>query len=169
MSKRNYIRTYFYRIDARGRLYHDGTEQNDAGFLDFFFKRVEPNDTGEYPEYPYISPCGKEMNFIRSAGTPLVFKDLISDGSSLIYGATLTVPFRPEELRRGSDDQLYHPAPFAVGRIHPELLLRWQDFLDFDEDWIIRPDGPFSSLGGPLSIAKLSPDLDEIARIQEER
>ncbi len=40
------MREYFYRIDASGRLSHEGSELSDPAFLDFFFSRLVPNKPG---------------------------------------------------------------------------------------------------------------------------
>ena len=56
----------------------------DKKFLDFFFQRVEPNSTGRYTnEFPFISRCGRELNFLRCDDTPLVYHTLIPKGVSL--------------------------------------------------------------------------------------
>ncbi len=51
----------------------------------FFFSQLKANTTGRHPEYPYISPCGKEMNFILPADKPVVFDALSDDGTQLTY------------------------------------------------------------------------------------
>lgn len=40
-------------------------------FLDFFFSQVRRNDTGLHPTYPFVSPCGREMNYILPADMPI--------------------------------------------------------------------------------------------------
>ncbi len=165
MTERKIERIYFYVIDGKGRLYHDGTLQDDIAFLDFFFKRLKPNDTGLYSEYPFVSPCGREMNFIQSAGTPYVFRMLDIGQNALIYGGTLSQPWQPGHLLYGSDDQLYHPAPHGVGRISPELLLEWQKYLDFNDQWQVQPEGPFQSLNKPSVLAPLDAETDSEATL----
>ena len=90
-------RHYFYTIDLQGRLFLEesrvkniATSLKDSRFLSFFFKRLKLNTTGKYEvEYPFVSPCGKEMNYIRPADMPIVFtsksetNDLISSESLL--------------------------------------------------------------------------------------
>ena len=64
-------------------------------FLDFFFRQLGYNTprrrAGEvaFPEYPFLSPCGKEKNYVKCADVPLVFHTL-SDGK-LVYAASLQV------------------------------------------------------------------------------
>ncbi|RLN93718.1 hypothetical protein BBJ28_00009853, partial [Nothophytophthora sp. Chile5] len=64
-------------------------------------------------EYPFRSPCGKEMNFIKCADRPFVFEDLKRDDKgqwTLVFGGgELAMPFRPETLRISlSTGRLYH-------------------------------------------------------------
>lgn len=48
-------------------------------FLAFFFQRLRRNDTGLYEEdFPYVSPCGRERNYIRCDDTPIVFTHVIN-------------------------------------------------------------------------------------------
>ena len=88
----------------------------DEKFLNFFFSRVQKVrkvdrqflvEEGIDNEYPFVSLCGKEVNFIRPAATPIVFHSL--QGNTLYFGGTLQVPFEPTNLavspRTG---QLFH-------------------------------------------------------------
>ncbi len=72
-------RTYYYYVDTHGRLYlHDTKPRNiatclkDNKFLDFFWKRLQVNTGQLVPpnSFPYVSPCGAEMNFVQCADTP---------------------------------------------------------------------------------------------------
>jgi hypothetical protein len=100
-------REYFYTIDTEGRLWHAGTELQDPVFLDFFFRRLRSNDTGRHADWPFVSPCGIERNFVR-ARWPVVFHTL--EQSVLRYAATLEMAFDPSALRVTSDGRLLHPA-----------------------------------------------------------
>ena len=74
-------------------------------FLNFFFKQLRRNDRvprrspdGVIPfeEYPFLSPCGKEKNYVKCADVPLVFHTLAESeggptGEVLVYGAQLEV------------------------------------------------------------------------------
>lgn len=72
-------RTYYYFVDTHGRLYlHDtkprtiATCLKDNKFLDFFWKRLQMN-SGQLvsaTSFPYVSPCGAELNFVQCADTP---------------------------------------------------------------------------------------------------
>lgn len=81
----------------------------DKAFLDFFFKRLRARrpDDG-HPDYPFVSPCGRELNFIKSENTPIVYTELrpskSNDKHVLIWGGTMEVicscyeRFRPRVL-----------------------------------------------------------------------
>lgn len=116
-------REYFYTIDRQGRLFHDGTELSDPAFLDFFFARLKSNDTGRHPDHPYLSPCGRELNFIKASDTPIVFQKLV-DGK-LFYSPGLSVVFDPDRLRyAGNAEALLYPAPVGEwGLLKRELLI----------------------------------------------
>lgn len=50
----------------------------DKQFLVFFFKRLKRNDTNRYrEEFPYLSVCGRERNFVRCDDLPVVFTEVI--------------------------------------------------------------------------------------------
>lgn len=52
----------------------------DKQFLQFFFKRLKRNDTKRYrDDFPYLSICGRERNFIRCDDFPIVFTAVIPD------------------------------------------------------------------------------------------
>ncbi|MBX7058941.1 MAG: DUF4505 family protein [Leptospirales bacterium] len=69
-------RAYFYQIDQYGGLHHEGVIQDDADFLTFFLQRLQCNDSGRHTNYPYLSRCGSEMNFVQSAGAPIILRRL---------------------------------------------------------------------------------------------
>ncbi|CAN0075182.1 unnamed protein product, partial [Discosporangium mesarthrocarpum] len=52
----------------------------DEKFLAFFFKRMRPNDLvpPRHPLYSYISPCGREMNFVLAEDVPIVFQGILT-------------------------------------------------------------------------------------------
>ena len=67
------IREYFYYVDHQGQLFLDDARIKnftscfkEKDFLYFFFSRVKINKTGRYEKhFPFVSPCGKEKNYIR--------------------------------------------------------------------------------------------------------
>ncbi|XP_063306292.1 UPF0598 protein C8orf82 homolog [Pelobates fuscus] len=127
------LREYFYYIDHQGQLFLDDAKVKnfitcfkDKQFLVFFFKQVRRNETGRYEDdFPYISPCGRERNFIRCDDRPIVFTHLLSEQSTgrhvLSYcggGDKLTVMFEPEKLVMFPENgRVYHPAPAKCGAV----------------------------------------------------
>ncbi|CAE1253424.1 UPF0598 protein F59C6.12,UPF0598 protein C8orf82,UPF0598 protein C8orf82 homolog [Acanthosepion pharaonis] len=80
------IREYFYYIDHQGQLFLDDAKIKnftscfkEKKFLEFFYKRLRVNSTQKYPEFPYLSLCGRERNYIRCDDRPIVFTELITD------------------------------------------------------------------------------------------
>ncbi|XP_059611299.1 UPF0598 protein CG30010 [Phlebotomus argentipes] len=142
------IREYFYFIDHEGRLYLDDARMKnftscfkDKKFLHFFFTRVKFNDITRYAEtFPYLSPCGRERNFIRCDDLPIVYTHVLDDGKTLScnhIGELLTVPFQPDKIFMSpASGRVYHPADEkygAIGLIRSKLaieLSRNFDFLD---------------------------------------
>lgn len=140
-------RTYFYIIDCRGRLFLDGTKnQNYATslrnkiFLNFFYKQLRADNNHIHPEFPYVSPCGKELNFVRcediTAAT--AFSELVKGSGensfnsfSLRIGASdLMQTFDPNKLRISRENgHLYHllsdhrhlRKSNSKGVLHPEI------------------------------------------------
>ena len=46
-------------------------------FLKFFLSRVKINRKENCEEWPYVSPCGDEMNYIKCDDLPVVFQTII--------------------------------------------------------------------------------------------
>ncbi len=114
------MRHYFYTLTARGELLHEGIAIDDEQFRDIFFGNLQPNKTGLHVEYPFCSPCGVEMNYLRPEDTPYVF--LRFDGERLYYAPRRYVRFNPEDLAF-ADGVLYHRAPHNQwGRISATVL-----------------------------------------------
>ncbi|KAM3928026.1 UPF0598 protein C8orf82 homolog [Leptodactylus fuscus] len=127
------IREYFYYIDHQGQLFLDDAKVKnfitcfkDKQFLVFFFKQVRRNESGRYvKDFAYISPCGRERNYIRCDDRPIVFTHLLSEESSgaqhLSYcggGDKLMVKFEPEKLvMLPENGRVYHPAPEKAGGV----------------------------------------------------
>ncbi|XP_056301534.1 UPF0598 protein C8orf82 homolog [Danio aesculapii] len=124
------IREYFYYIDHQGQLFLDDTKVKnfvtcfkDQQFLVFFFSRLKVNQCGRYqPDFPFVSLCGRERNFLRCEDQPIVFTHLILEAGleeRLSYcggGAKLSVPFRPQSLfMHPSSGRVYHPGPERTG------------------------------------------------------
>ncbi|RWS16112.1 UPF0598 protein CG30010-like protein [Dinothrombium tinctorium] len=125
------VREYFYYIDHQGMLFLDDAKMKnftscfkEKKFLEFFFKRIRINRTGKYEhEFPYLSLCGRERNYIRCDDLPIVFTHIIKSGDNkhlLSYGYAgelLTVPFAPQDLCMPESGRIYHPAMDYVGGV----------------------------------------------------
>ena len=104
------------------------------------------NDSGHYEDlFPYLSPCGRENNYIRCDDVPVVFTQMISSNDkndhSLIYNySKLEVDFQPEKLYMAPNGRIYHPGPERLGGIG---LIKSQMAIAFSQDF------SFDSLGNP--------------------
>lgn len=125
-------REYFYYVDHQGQLFLDDSKMKnfttcfkDPQFLVTFFSRLRPNRSGRYEAaFPFLSPCGRERNFLRCDDRPVVFTHLLAPGrgpARLSYcggGEALTVPFEPARLLPlAANGRLYHPAPERAGGV----------------------------------------------------
>ncbi|TRY97591.1 hypothetical protein DNTS_033218 [Danionella cerebrum] len=126
------IREYFYYIDHQGQLFLDDTKVKnfvtcfkDQRFLVFFFSRLQLNHSSRYQQdFPFLSLCGRERNFLRCEDTPIVFTHLLTEAglhSCLSYcggGAKLSIPFQPCSLfMHPVSGRVYHPGPERVGGV----------------------------------------------------
>uniref|UniRef100_A0A8C0J7L1 Chromosome 8 open reading frame 82 n=1 Tax=Chelonoidis abingdonii TaxID=106734 RepID=A0A8C0J7L1_CHEAB len=98
---------------------------SDKQFLTFFFKQLQLNRSGRYQDaFPYLSPCGREHNFVRCDDRPIVFTHLLwgQAGEELLSycggGDSLVVSFEPEKLVMFPENgRVYHPAPQKAGGV----------------------------------------------------
>lgn len=144
------LREYFYFIDHHGMLFLDDSKMKnftscfkEKKFLEFFYKHLQKNNSGEYENiFPYISPCGREMNYIRCDDTPIVYTGIINnkenDGDLLTYGyvgPSLSVTFQPEELcMLPESGRVYHPAESkydGIGLIKSSLSIEISKYFKF--------------------------------------
>lgn len=158
-------REYFYEIDLSGRLLHDGTVLTEEKFLRFFMKQLRANDTGMHSEYPFISPCGREMNFVHCSDTPIVYSALVGD--KLTAHGGITSSFDPASLRFGENSALYHPAPVGdYGRIRADLLLEFGRRIEPWGPYYAWRDGHrftvIEPIQGPEKIQLLRPRSDHM-------
>lgn len=102
-------------------------------FLKFFFNRLKVNNIGRYENnFPFLSPCGLELNFIRCDDLPVVFEKILTSeefkvadcishpddqAHILIYGGgQMSIPFVPSDLLVDPPTgRVYHPAPGKYG------------------------------------------------------
>ena len=146
-------REYFYTIDLRGNLIHDNSIIDDGEYIDYFYKRMKRNDSENYKEFPYVSICGRELNYVRPADTPIVFHRLYN--GMLYYGYSHSVEFSRENLRFSRDGILYHISPIGeIGRLSTQVVMELATFIqpfgeyyryNSSEDtfpWVIEPTVP---------------------------
>ncbi|KAJ0181820.1 hypothetical protein K1T71_002542 [Dendrolimus kikuchii] len=144
------IREYFYFIDHQGMLFLDDSKMKnftscfkEKKFLEFFFKRIRINNTGRYEnDFPFISLCGRERNYIRCDDVPIVYTNIIEEESTnsniLLYGYAgdkLYVPFLPSKIYMlPSTGRVYHPAEDkygGVGLIKSKLAIELSKYFEF--------------------------------------
>lgn len=112
-------------------------------FLRFFFNQLRINNTGRYNEFPYISLCGKERNFIKCDDYPFVYTHVLNNGQknmSLAYnhaGDLLMLKFQPEKIfMLPETGRVYHPAPEragSIGLVRSKLAIEFSKHFLFDE------------------------------------
>jgi hypothetical protein len=91
-----------------------------------------------HQDYPFVSPCGKEINFILPADMPIVFHDLDTKEGRLVYGGSLSVSFDPSQIHMSMrTGRLYHPsgrkhAPF--GLIRSQIAVTFIDHITLSDD-----------------------------------
>ncbi|XP_058830308.1 UPF0598 protein CG30010 [Topomyia yanbarensis] len=145
------IREYFYYIDHEGMLFLDDARIKnftscfkEKKFLEFFFKRIRLNDGERYREsFPFLSPCGRERNYIRCDDVPVVFTHVFQDSNGidqLSYahaGDLLAVPWEPSRICMFPlSGRVYHPAPErygSIGLIRSKLAIELSKHLSFLE------------------------------------
>ena len=70
----------------------------DKKFLEFFFKRVKVNNSGRYEsEFPYLSPCGRETNYIHCDDLPIVFSQLLDSQGHAIQDISTFGRYSPDD------------------------------------------------------------------------
>ncbi|CAH2008223.1 unnamed protein product [Acanthoscelides obtectus] len=143
------IREYFYYVDHQGMLFLDDARMKnftscfkEKKFLRFFFNQLKINETARYPEFPYISLCGRERNFVRCDDYPIVYTHVIptpNDEMLLAHnhaGDLLIKKFIPEKIFMLPDTgRVYHPAPEKVGGIglvRSKLAIEFSKHFEFD-------------------------------------
>ncbi|XP_026487787.2 UPF0598 protein CG30010 [Vanessa tameamea] len=145
------IREYFYFIDHQGMLFLDDSRMKnftscfkEKKFLEFFFKRVRLNKTGKYQdEFPFISLCGRERNYIRCDDLPIVYTHIITKGNPetdfLTFGyagESLMSQFQPEKVYMLPETgRVYHPADDkygGIGLVRSKLSIEISKYFTFD-------------------------------------
>lgn len=115
-------------------------------FLRFFFNQLRTNTTDRYKEFPFVSLCGKEKNFVRCDDYPFVFTNVLKknigdqEEMTLAYnhaGDLLTLKFQPEKIfMLPETGRVYHPAPERagfIGLVRSKLAIEFSKYFIFDE------------------------------------
>lgn len=118
-------------------------------FLDFFFKRIRLNTTGRYQEeFPFISLCGRERNFIRCDDVPIVYTNILvknnRDHLSFGYaGDLLATEFKPDKIYMlPLTGRVYHPAEEkygGVGLVKSKLAIELSKGFEFNDAEVQGP------------------------------
>ncbi|EDW74519.2 uncharacterized protein Dwil_GK19411 [Drosophila willistoni] len=147
------IRENFYYIDHEGMLFLDDAKMKnftscfkEKDFLKFFFSRLRMNQTQRFQkDFPYISLCGRERNFIRCDDTPIVFTEQFTkngDGAVEVLsyahsGQVLTAEFQPEKLyMHPRTGRVYHPAwpqVGGIGLVRSKLAIELSQYFEFSK------------------------------------
>jgi hypothetical protein len=127
------IRRYFYNIDLQGGLFLEETSPKnmatsikDEKFLNLFFSRIRwasPTKIehlagfGFAGDYPFVSRCGAEINYIRPAATAIEFHSLVD--WCLLYGGNLVQKFDSSRVAISEEKgRLYHQLFLHEGDTH---------------------------------------------------
>ncbi|XP_064467022.1 UPF0598 protein CG30010-like [Ornithodoros turicata] len=156
-------REYFYYIDHQGMLFMDDARMKnftscfkEKKFLQFFFRHVKINNTDHYQEeFPFVSPCGREMNYIRCDDLPIVFTHAVKledpqQGNQKVgfllhnhAGLLLKIPFEPHHIfMLPGTGRVYHPAPDKVGGVG---LVRSLLAVEFSKHFVFEKGDPETS------------------------
>jgi hypothetical protein len=162
-------RKYFYVLNTRGQIFLEettprniATSLKDPKFVNFMHTNLRPNDTkGGLDNYPFVTYCGKETNFVCPQDTlsAFVFRDLVTakghpvtdisrafespgrDEVKLCYGHDIWHPFDPAELIFIPDSgRLYHRIlshkylTGKLGLLHPFLCQQISQYIQYKDD-----------------------------------
>ena len=150
---------YFYPVP----LILCASPETDKKFLAFFFRRLKQNTTGRYThDFPYVSPCGPETNYVHCDDLPVVYTHLLTADKQIVQnihtlGATtssrgadtslllsyggagdrLTVPFQPDQLHMCTESgRVYHTGPEVlggVGLVKSSLAIELSGFFQYGD------------------------------------
>lgn len=135
---------FFERVKYLAYTFYIFAEKD---FLVFFFKRLRMNTTTRYKEdFPYLSLCGRERNFVRCDDQPIVYTHIIpsnndSENDQLSYGGAgpaMTVEFEPEKIcMLPNTGRVYYPAMEklgGIGLIKSSLAIELSKHFEFGND-----------------------------------
>ncbi|KAF7274500.1 hypothetical protein GWI33_012844 [Rhynchophorus ferrugineus] len=143
------IREYFYYIDHQGMLFLDDARMKnftscfkEKKFLRFFFNQIRINSSDRYPEFPYISLCGRERNFVRCDDCPIVFTHVLKHDDEFYLAHNhadvfLKIKFEPEKIfMLPETGRVYHPAyerAGSIGLVRSKLAIEFSHQFKFED------------------------------------
>ena len=96
-------------------------------FLSFFFKNLKINQTNRYvQEFPFVSFCGKECNYVNCSDLPFVFTSLDTETNKLYLNNTDTMncQFKPELMYMSEKTgRVYYPLIENLNKLPTEIGL----------------------------------------------
>lgn len=141
------IREYFYHISEEGYLFLCDTKHKnftsafkDKQFLKFFFDRLQLNSTDRYTaDFPWLSRCGYERNYIQVDDTPIVYTHVIDNRIQYNYGGDqMATKFKPEQICMcPQTGRVYYPATERYGQlalVRSKLAIELSKHFIFDKN-----------------------------------
>lgn len=97
-------RTWHYWIDAEGQLWHEGSDLEDPGLLNFFMRKMETLPDGRFHVL-----CQGEDCFITAEDVPYVIQNIqvSPDQIEVIFPGAYREKLDPSTLRVGTGNVLY--------------------------------------------------------------
>lgn len=146
----------------------------EKGFLRFFFRRLKLDTCHKYNAFPFVSPCGKEMNYVRCDDVPVVITKVLTvdDKTLLSYNNgedRLVLPFQPESLcMPPGTGRIYHAGlnkTGGVALVKSALAIEWSQYFRYDDGASAETDSPTHFLWQATTY-RLNNDLfDRIRRV----
>lgn len=139
----------------------------EKDFLRFFFKRIKPNNTDKYSEFPYISPCGPEMNYVRCDDIPIVFTKMLTIDNTAVLSYNngeekLTFPFDPSSIcMQPISGRVYHKGPDrvgGVGLVKSQIAIEWSQYFGYESSNELDPPTQFTWQGETYKLHNLLHD-----------
>ena len=144
------------------------TSLKDVRFLDFFFRQMRRVDgkergflesIGAARNYPFVSPCGVELNYVRPADAAVVFHTVQERSAAgggvderdfpakeLLFAGALTQPFFPDKLLISKrSGRLYHSLAEGCGSHDDNSKVLGNSVHDWGERHLPKPITPLHS------------------------
>jgi len=140
------LREWFFYLDIKGLLYMEETEPKiypnaikDERFLKIFYKNLERNNTGRFPQYGWMSKCWGEFNMIRcEKNVPIIFQHLEHEEKPMLtYGLAFKQEFDPTKLLATPDGVIFHETNHPnckYGIFSSNLSMQLADNIEFENE-----------------------------------